>query len=63
VTSVLITEEKEHEKESTSSPDAPIQNLPQSDHEVKNVLDNELLDLLVTLMDNSRDELGSVGQK
>jgi hypothetical protein len=45
VTPVPITEEKEPEKASTPSLDAPIQNLPQSDHEVESVLDTELLDL------------------
>jgi hypothetical protein len=63
VTPVQITEEKEPEKASTPGPDASIQNLPQRDHEVESVLDTELLNLLGTPIDSSRDELGSGGQK
>jgi hypothetical protein len=63
VTPVPIIEEKEPEKESTPSLDALIKNLPQSNHEVKSVLEFELLNLSRTPMDILRDELGSGGQK
>jgi hypothetical protein len=63
VTPVQITEEKEPEKASTPGPDALIQNIPQTDHEVKSVLEMELIEFLGTPMDNSRDDLGSGGQK
>jgi hypothetical protein len=55
---ISITEKKEHEKAYVPSLDAPFQNLPQSEHEVKSVLYNKLLDLLETQKDISRDELG-----
>jgi hypothetical protein len=63
VTLVPITEEKEPEKASVPSPDALVQNLSQSDHEVKSVLDTQFLDLSETPKDSSRDELGSGDQK
>jgi hypothetical protein len=58
-----ITEEGEPERASTRGPDASIQNLMQRDHEFKIVSDTELLDLLGTPIDSSRDELGLGGQK
>jgi hypothetical protein len=63
ITPVPITEEKESKKASTPSPDALVKYLLQSDHEVECVLDIELLDLSRNPKDNSRDELGSYGQK
>jgi hypothetical protein len=63
VTPVQITEEKEPEKASTPGPDASIQNLSQSKHEVESVLDTDLLDLSGTPIVILRDDLGSGGQK
>jgi hypothetical protein len=63
VTPISIIEEKGPEKTSAPSPDASVQNPPQGDHEAKSVLDAEFLDLLGTLKDNSREELGLGGQK
>jgi hypothetical protein len=63
VTLELITEEKEPEKATATSPDTPIQNLWQSDHEVESVLDIELLDLSGTSKDSLRYDLGPGGQK
>jgi hypothetical protein len=63
VTLVPIKEEKELEKASTPSPDSPIQNLSQSDHEVESVLGTKFLDLSRTPKYSSRDELESGGQK
>jgi hypothetical protein len=63
VTLILITEEKEPEKTSAPSPDASVQNLPQSDHEVESVLDTKFLNLSETPKDISRDDLGSGGKK
>jgi hypothetical protein len=60
---VPITEEKEPEKASTPSLNAPIQNLLQSDHEVKSVLYTKFLDLSRTPIDSLRDEIGSGGQR
>jgi hypothetical protein len=61
VTLILITEEKEAEKISAPSPDASVQNLPRGEHEAKSVLDIEFLNLLETLKDNIREDLGSGG--
>jgi hypothetical protein len=58
VTPIQITEEKEPEKVSSPVPDAPIQNLPQSDQEVKSILDNEILYTPGTQVDSPKDELG-----
>jgi hypothetical protein len=58
VTQFQITEEREPDKASTVGPNASIQNLTQSDHEVESVLETELLDLLGTPIGTSRDELG-----
>jgi hypothetical protein len=63
VTLVHITKEKEPERASTLGPDAPIQILLKRDHEVESDLDTELLNFPGTPMDNSRDEMGSGGQK
>jgi hypothetical protein len=63
VTLVQITEEKEPEKVSSPALDAPIQSLPQSDQEVKSVLDTELLDTPGTQVDSPKDELGSGEQE
>jgi hypothetical protein len=57
VTPVQITEEREPNKESTPGPDASIQNLSQSDHEVESVLETELLELPGIPIDSSRDEI------
>jgi hypothetical protein len=63
VTLVPIIEEKEIEKASSLSPDYPIQNLLQSDHEVESVLEIEFLNLPGNPKDSSRDEIALSGQK
>jgi hypothetical protein len=63
VTLVQITEEKEHEKASSPSPNAQIWDLPQNDQEVESVLDIELLNVLETQMDSPTNEPGLVKQK
>jgi hypothetical protein len=56
---VQIKEEKEPDKAYSPAPDAQIQDLPQNDQEVKNVLDTELLDVPENQMDILTDEPGS----
>jgi hypothetical protein len=59
VTLVQIIEEKELKRASTPSPDAPSQIHPQNEHEVESALDDAPIDILGTLMDSLRDDLGS----
>jgi hypothetical protein len=58
VNPVHIIEEREHERASAPSLDAPIQILPQSEHEVESALDTELCDVPRTLIDRSSNEIG-----
>jgi hypothetical protein len=60
---IPITKEKEPEKIFSPSLDASIQNLLQGKHEAESVLDAELLDMLGTPKDSSRDELRLGGKK
>jgi hypothetical protein len=62
VTLVQIIEEKEPQKASSPAPDAQIF-LPQSEQEVKSVLDTKLPDALETQEDSLKDEPGSCEQK
>jgi hypothetical protein len=59
VTLVQIKEEKEPKKVSTPGPDAPSQSCLQNENEVESSLDVEPLDIPGTLMDSSREDLGS----
>ena len=58
VTPVHITEEKDPKKASSLDPYAQIRGLPQNDHEVKSVLETELLGVPETQMDSPTDEPG-----
>jgi hypothetical protein len=63
VTSIPITEEKEPRGTYAPSPNVSFPNPPQGGHEAESILDTNFIDLLGTLEDNSRDELGSSGKK
>jgi hypothetical protein len=63
VTPISIIEEKEPEKQSSTSPDASFQNPLQGNHKAESILDTEFLDLSKTPKDNFKEELGSGGIK